>query len=539
MLKLRKFMCGCFGLLALLFAFISASTIPMLLFRIRQSRLTPPIHSALPAMPLPPFVYSLLAKFVLVMPLPLAVLYCMAWWTIRKGKPSARVWAIAASSAMILQGIPVFVATGNAWLYGSHEQAMRFFLINAPLLALGVAGIIAFVHRDAVSQSPLVPIKPARIAGDGTSSLLDATAWIAAVAGYCVGQFLLVRWGRAEHLPFTGGLLYWPLLGAAALFEAAAHEAGHATVGVALGMKLRVFIVGPFQWRIRDGRWRFQFLITKFLSLGGAAGVIPTKPDQSRKDEIYMIAAGPLASLFTGLIGLAVVLTAKGAPYERAWEFFALVATLGFVSFAVNLIPVRPDSLYSDGARIYHLLSGGPWADYHRATSMAAAGLVTALRPRDYDLPAIQRASKGITSGQQGLLLRLFAYNYFHDRGRIPEACSALSEAEAIYHQSASNVPAEWHALFVFGNAYLKRDAIAARQWWDRMQALKPAGRDAVYWLAQSALYWIEDDPAGADEAWRKGNDLAQKLPAAGAYDFNRDCFSHLRHTLDEVPMAK
>ena len=338
MLKLRRFMCGCFGILALLFVFVAATTIPMFVFRLQRAHIAPPIHSNLPALPLPNFVYSLLAKTVLMMPLPLAILYFMAWWTIRRSNVFARPWAIAASSAMILQSFPVFIATANEWLYGSHKHAIRFVLINAPLLALGVAGLIAFLPRNSLTQARLVPIKPSRIAGDGTSNLVDAVAWLVALAGYCLGQYLWVRWGRAQHLSLAGGLLFWPLLGAAALLEATLHEAGHSIVGLALGMKLRVFIVGPFQWRMRDGRWKFQFAPTKILSLGGAAGIIPTNPKQSSRDEIYMIASGPVASLCTGLIALAAVLTAKGAPYERAWEFFALVATLGFVSFAVNLI---------------------------------------------------------------------------------------------------------------------------------------------------------------------------------------------------------
>jgi len=248
--------------------------------------------------------------------------------------------------------------------------------------------------------------------------------------------------------------------------------------------------------------------------------------------------AGPMVNLCTGLIAWAAALAANGRLYEQHWQFLAYFATISLVVFATNLIPMRPEALYTDGARIYQLLRGGPVADLHRAFSMAASIWVTPLRPRNFDIQAIQRAAEFFTQGHQALFLRFFAYNYFHDCGQIPEACRALTGAESIYDQSASDIPSELHTLFVFGNAFLKRDAAAARQWWERMQAKEPANQDEVYWLAKSALCWIENKSKEANEAWNQGNALAQQRPQAGAYEFNRDCFFQLRQALDEAQAA-
>jgi hypothetical protein len=131
----------------------------------------------------------------------------------------------------------------------------------------------------------------------------------------------------------------------------------------------------------------------------------------------------------------------------------------------------------------------------------------------------------------------LYAYSYFLDRGQMLEAGQALRNADSIYHQSASSIPAELHTVFVFGYAYVRRDAAVARVWWTRMEAKKPTRFNLDYWRADSALHRIEGNLEEANEAWRKGNALAQQLPTTGAYEFDRYCCSKLRQALDELPV--
>jgi hypothetical protein len=70
------------------------------------------------------------------------------------------------------------------------------------------------------------------------------------------------------------------------------------------------------------------------------------------------------------------------------------------------------------------------------------------------------------------------------------------------------------------------------------LEAKKPVRLNLDYWLAASALHWIEGDLKTASEAWEKANGLAQGLPKAGSYDFDRDCCQLLRHAIDEVPVS-
>jgi len=538
MLALRKLLRVCFGNLSLVFLLVSLSTVPRA-FRPAHHhahRAVSAVGSAILSSKPLSIALLLLGKLILIMPLALAVVFAMAWWTLKNGKPSGRGWAIAASIAILVQSLPILLATFFALMHAALSHFIGLLIFDGVALAIGVAGLIVFVPRSATAQTPVNAVKPAKIAGDGTSRILDTIAWALQIAGYWFGMSWWYRWARAEGLHLVPSNPFWFQFVAVLLLSTTMHELGHAGVGMALGMKLRAFVVGPFQWRIRDGRWNFQFIPTKILSADGAAGVVPTDPNQSRWNEICMIAAGPVVNLYIGVIAMCGVLTAKGAPYEQYWQFLALLTTISFISFAGNLVPFRPEASYSDGARIYQLLRGGPLVDLYRAFNIAGATLVTPLRPRDYDIEAIQRASRSFTQGRQAFLLRLFASYYFQDCGKIQDACQALAEAESIYQESAAEIPAELHTDLVFGSAYLRRDAASARVWWDRMSAKKTTHFGIDYWLAQSALFWTENRLEEARGAWNKANALAQKLPAAGAYEFDRYRSTLLHQAIDAAP---
>ena len=512
-------MLSCFRFIALVFLLASFSMISLLFRSPHPTNIMPDAQNPAHAHLLFSVVLHMLARLLRVTPIVLAFLYGMAWWTVSKGKPSGRGWAIAASLAMLFQLVPFLNVTYYAWVYAPRGAWMGFLIVDGLVLAIGIPGLVAFGRREAMAQ-PVIAPKPPRIAGDGTSHLLDALAWIIGIAGYIAAMNQWHRWGQAQQMPRThGGLL---LLLAALLLATALHEIGHATTGLALGMKLRAFIVGPFQWRIRDGRWNFKFILGKSFSAGGATALVPTNPHQSLSSEICMISAGAMVNLLTGLIALYAAFTAKGQPYEQYWEFFAYFSTISLLAFASNLIPMQSEAAYSDGGRIYQLLKGGPLADLYQVFNLVGSTAVTPLRPRDYDIDAIQRAELSFKQGLHAMLLRLLASSYFLDRGMIHQASEAVAEAERICQESALDIPAEICMAFVYRTAYLRRDAADARRWWELMEAKKPTHFGVDYWLAQSALLWIEGRNEEAREAWKKANIFAQKLPSAGDYEFDR-----------------
>jgi peptidase M50-like protein len=459
----------------------------------------------------------------------LAATYGIACWAIWKGKRSARGWGIAASVTYILLPLSIF--------FFIRHSILRHFQV---MLAIGIAGLIAFASgydpRDLVANSH----KNQKSPGDGTSDLLNKSAPFLGIALVFGALVFVGRWIRSKGISETHGFWYgnaWIVL--IILIITTLHELGHTATGLFLGMKLRAFAVGPFQWQVRGGKWNFQFRLTGFLSGGGATGVVPATVDFPRSHYLAMIAAGPLVTLLTGIIALRVAPAAEANVSVEAGGHLALFGALSLAGCAFNLLPFKTGYDYSDGASIYQLLSRGPWSDFQRVVAVIGSSLVTPLRPRDYDIEAIQQLAQAITEGKQGLLLRLFAYLCFLDQGKTFEAGQALTEAEAIYHRCASDIPAELHTEFVFGNAYVRRDTASARDWWNRMEAKKPTRLNEDYWRAYSALHWIEGHLKEANEAWDKCNILAEQLPKVGAYEFDRYCCSLLRKALDEVSVAE
>jgi hypothetical protein len=468
-----------------------------------------------------------------------AAVFGVAWWTVWKGKPSARGWGIAASLINILVSLlPAITALYVQVVYShfSSGSVWREFEVVLPVLAVGVTGLVAFWSRYEESDPTATIQENLPIPGDGTIDLVNKMAgFLIFAVGFGV-YYWWFGWLRTKGVPASQS--FWHrnvIVVLVVLTITTLHELGHTATGLALGMKLRAFLVGPFQWHIREGKWEFHFKPKDILSVGGATAVVPATADFSRWSYLCVIAAGPCATFVTGLFALWIAFAAKGDSLLQTKGPLALFGAWSLVGCAVNLLPLRTHGNYSDGAQIYQLLSHGPWGDFHRAVAVVGSSLVTPLRPRNYDLQTILRAAQSITVGRRGLLLQLYIYFYFLDLGRIVEAGEALKEAESIYHQSAPDISPEIHAEFVFGSAYIRHDATAVRDWWRRMEVKKPTRFNAGYWRADSALHWIEGDLKGANEAWEKSNALAQQLPKAGAYEFERYCCSLLRKVLDEA----
>ncbi len=454
-----------------------------------------------------------------------AVVFGMAWWTSFKRKSSARIWGIIASLINIQTALfPLLIPP--------HSVFNAFLLI----LGVGIAGLVAFARPYDSSAEPVKADEIPAMPGDGTSNFLNkAMPLLVLVAGGAAFSWWL-RWIRHRDvfIPHTNSylMLVSVLL---TVIIVTLHELGHTAVGLILGMKLRAFIVGPFQWRIRDGKWEFQLQLSQILMGGGATGIVPTMVDFPRWAYVSMLLGGIVVNTGTGIAGLWLAFGSDSDSSAQAGGFLALFGAWSLITAAVNLIPFRTPNNYSDGAQIYQLLANNVWADLHRAFGIVGASLVTPVRPRDYDMETIARAYRGITQGPHGLILRLLAYTHFLDQGDLARAAEELEQAALIYNQSASNVTGELITVFVFGTAYLWRNADSTRAWWTQLEAKKPVRFNVDYWLAASALHWVEGAILDARASLEKANTLALQLPEAGAYDFQRYSCALLRHALDET----
>ena len=58
-------------------------------------------------------------------------------------------------------------------------------------------------------------------------------------------------------------------------------------------------------------------------------------------------------------------------------------------------------------------------------------------------------------------------------------------------------------------------------------------------WKVRASLLWIEGNIGEAREAWRKADSWARQMPAAGAYDRERDEVAFLGAALDASETAQ
>jgi hypothetical protein len=493
MLQIAKLVRFWFGFHALLLVL----TFPWMVFRVIRFREIDPAN-----------MDRFLLGSITLLPLMLggAALSATAWWTLRKARPSAQFWAIIAS------------------------------LISLPLLgvgtAFGIAGLVVFSRKNMVAAVAL-RAEPPRLPGDGTSRAGDVVLLVAAGVVLLLSQIWWSRWSEGEGLPrIGGGLNGWLQFLLALHASVVFHELGHVLAGWASRMKLRGLVLGPFHWAFRSGKWEFRFKAAGLLGAGQAA-LVPMDLKDLAGRNVFTTLGGPVASLLSGCIGVLGAFAAKGSFWESWWYCFAMLATFGFLGFVANLMPGRPDGLYSDGARIYQFLSRGGWADVHMAFAMVTSSLVTPLRYRDMDATLIRRAARFLQHGREAFLLRLYLCLYHLDCGRVPEALEAFADAEALYPELAATFNSELCPECAFICALYRHDLPGAQLWWQRFEAGKSKRQGVDYWKGRTAILWLEGNVAEARQAWEKGNVIADNMPAAGAYDIDRWCFVQLREAMN------
>lgn len=445
-----------------------------------------------------------------------AFVFGISGWATLTRKPFAKKWGMAASFILSFAGCSI--------LYRHDANSL---LVGLILLGLGVTGIIAYLRlRTSINSSRV------SIPGDGTNAYLDKLVWAASAAIAWAVTSRWLNWGDSHKLARESYLSFNLQLLIAVVLSILVHELGHAIAGKALGMKLLAFVVGPFQLHREYGKWKLRLHPTRLF--GGAVAVAPVTLENFRHRKIIQAAAGVIANVGVGLIALGATLAAPGRPWQQAWPFLAQVVTISLFVAPFNLVPFRFKLGYSDGAKIYQLLSGGLWADYHHALAVVSSSSVSSIRPKDYDTQTMRRAAAHITHGQDELHLHLHTCTAYRDRGQYSEAVEALAKAESVYASANLKLSAEMHGPFIFGNAFLLRNAAGTRLWWDRSVSAKPKIISDGRWIDYAAFLWMDNRINEAYEALENAHAWAQRLPRVGAYEAERDAVILLRRAMDE-----
>ncbi|MGB6191419.1 MAG: M50 family metallopeptidase [Terracidiphilus sp.] len=336
----------------------------------------------------------------------------------------------------------------------------------------------------------------------------------------------------ARRVSCVAGPWLWLQLGCLILLVLFVHESGHAIAAIALRMKVTRVTIGPFRWSLAGERWHFQWGGHHIRLMEVLA--VPLAMNHFRRRRIIQLLVGPGANLATGLVALIPLYTLQG-PVHGERLVVSIFAVASLTAGIFNLIPFRIGSSgYSDGARIYQLASGGLWAEYQRLQAMMHASVITPRAPREFDIRTIQAAAGTVALGGDQLLMYLTAYACFFDRGEFADAAHALDQAQSFCNETALDIPAEWYSVFVFGFAYLRKDAVTARYWWTKLEA------DSIYdshhhqWTSLAALLWSEGRLKEAELAWKRADLWAALLPPSGYAEMERKAVTLLRAALAE-----
>ena len=403
-------------------------------------------------------------------------------------------------------------------------------------VAAGVLILIAFLPRRSASQPLFQKEGTARVKGDGTTSLSLYAAIAVLAGGYLLGDSLCRRWSLRTDLPSDSNFLHLNLIFFGAFILAIVfHELGHIAAGQMVGMKVLSFRVGPFHAALEEGKWRLLPPTSWKCAFAGGVTMIPRSPLSYRRwRQIGGAAGGVLANLCVGSLALLGMLTAKGSVYEPAWYFLGQIAIISFAFFAVNLIPAKESAAYSDGARIYQILTGSVLEDYRRIVAMTQAMAVTPIRPRDFDIELIERIAATNTPSFDRVFLLLVASDCYFDRGQLEDARQKARETEAVCDQQ-TNYWAESCRAIVLRAACLLGDRAMEEKWWERSLAAKSWNPGKKNHFPVCAYFAITGQLPEAEAAWRAEFEHASRLPESGERAFDLCYLGRLREILDEA----
>jgi hypothetical protein len=210
-----------------------------------------------------------------------------------------------------------------------------------------------------------------------------ATRWIGVVVGLFIGVLLGL-------LPIIfprqfGGFNVF-LIFPAMYVTIAVHELGHLLFGAMVGMAPGAIVIGGLVIHKSGQRWLMRFDYRRLFG-GGLAMVLPPNGDFRPGAYGWMVAGGPITSLFFVVLCRLVVLWQGHGM--RGWN-----VTVYWVALLVVVGPLVPASSginKSDGARLWELLRR---PDQCRAW-MAVRALQTeetrGVLPRDWDKKFVQQ----------------------------------------------------------------------------------------------------------------------------------------------------
>lgn len=308
-----------------------------------------------------------------------------------------------------------------------------------------------------------------------------ASSILQILAGILLG-FALIYISERYRLSFSALLL--PALFVGYLFSIFIHEAGHLLIALFVNFRVLSFAVWPAQLNFDQSAWRWSWLARKGPK--GFIAITPIGTERLRSRLFFVTAAGPVASALLVVV-CWFVLAQMDLPRWAA-EQILLISLCSLVFAVAGLIPIRTQTVISDGARLAMLLRGS--ADWERmsAQQMTVAAAVSGIRPRDWNPDLIEMGlgpEDGTLEARTGRALR---YSYLIDQGRIDEA-----EQELVWllHEPCPDAAVTtWQLQVVWFAAAFQGDPATARKWFDQPTPHKANPCERL--MAEAALAFVE-----------------------------------------------
>jgi hypothetical protein len=153
----------------------------------------------------------------------------------------------------------------------------------------------------------------------------------------------------------TEAIIYFPMLIVAPLSALIIHELGHLLTGLALGQKLKLFVVAFLGLRDEEGEIKI-FLNKNIAYFGGIAATAPkTAVDINPNIFSKILIAGPIFSFLYFIVCLVIFL-----QFDSSFNsFFALSALTSFGLFLATTLPEKSGIMFTDRKRFQRLNSRG------------------------------------------------------------------------------------------------------------------------------------------------------------------------------------
>lgn len=133
----------------------------------------------------------------------------------------------------------------------------------------------------------------------------------------------------------------------------ALHELGHAGAGLAVGMELHGFSLGPIHWERQSHQWKARWGRGLRGILGYVFMLPPRHRCMSRGEVAIHVAAGPATNIATALLICVVMPKDAGVGLANSLWWLALISA-GYFGL-LNLLPFSTAGIRSDGGQLLDL----------------------------------------------------------------------------------------------------------------------------------------------------------------------------------------